>query len=308
MNTDPKITCIICSGQTRAFFEKDGYPHLLCSVCGLVFVHPQPTNSFLAEEVYSEKSGYQANKPKDLRNTIATIKQKKFLDYIKGNSRGGKSLLDVGCSSGELMFLAQKVGFTVTGVELNSRTANIARDNGLDVRVNTLEGEHFTESSFDYIHMGDLIEHVSDPRTLILESRRLLKTGGALAIVTPNMDCFWSKTTLLLWKLFRIPWSSATPPHHLYEFSFGNLKRLLMDNGFTVKTTWYTGTPTLKYELGSLHLLGRWKKNRSLGNLMLMLSGFSLYSIIFGINRLVEFFPVKQFSMTMIAIKNHVNV
>ena len=187
-------------------------------------------------------------------------------------------------------------------MEINPRTAAIAKANRLNVILGTLEQARFPDHSFDYVHMGDLIEHVTDPRALIKETHRILKPNGSLIIVTPNMDCFWAKATFFLFRLFKLPWSSATPPHHLFQFSISNLRTLLEQEGFSFGKVWFTGTPSLKYELGSLHLLKKWKNQHSLPNLFCMIFGFGLYSIVFGINRIVELFPVKRFSMAVVFV------
>ena len=265
-------------------------------------MYPQPTAVYLQEEVYSEKSGYQANKIKDLSKAIVTDKQKRILKYLKEQKKG--IFLDVGCSSGELMYFVKKIGFDVKGVELNPRTANIAKANGLDVEIKMVENANYQENYFDYVHMGDLIEHVADPRKLVDEVQRILKPGGQLIILTPNMECFWSRSTRALWRLFGIPWGVVTPPHHLYQFGAENLKRLLNENGYQFRKAWYTKTPSLKYELGSLHLIKAWKKGRTFRSLVFMIFSFSLYTILFGVNRVLELFPVKRFGMAMVFVKS----
>ncbi len=293
-----KPTCTICGNRSAFLLEKDGYSIYECPKCHLSFVYPQPAATFLKEEVYSEKSGYQANKPQDLSKVIPTNKQQKVLAYLKSQPKG--KFLDIGCSSGELMYFAKNLGLEVCGVELNGRTAGIAKANGLNVTVGTLEQAHFIDKSFDYIHLGDIIEHVNDPRILVKEAKRLLKSNGKLIVVTPNMECLWANSTLALHRMLKIPWGSATPPHHLFQFSFGNLKVLLDQEGFRFDKAWFTGTPSLKYELGSLHLVKKWKSKRTVGNLAYMLLAFGLYSAIFGINRIVELFPFKKFSMALV--------
>lgn len=300
--------CIACSSASDFLATKDGYDHYRCPQCHLIFVHPLPTAQFLAEEVYSEKSGYQSNKKKDLSIISPTKKQEKLLAYLARNLKG--TFLDVGCSSGELLYFVQKLGYDIKGVELNSRTASIAVANGLDVRCATVEKAGFGENSFDYVHMGDLIEHVLDPVALLEESKRVLKQGGKLIIITPNMDCFWSHTTKALFTLFGIPWSSLTPPHHLFDFSYGNLEKLLVDNGFDIEMTWYNRTPSLKYELGSLHLVKALKQARASGSkgafvktAVFTFISFALYTVIFSINRIVECLPFKRFGMAVVAIK-----
>lgn len=296
---DPK--CIICGTSSYFLLKKDGFSVYECPNCLLSFVYPQPSQRFLAEEVYSEKSGYQANKVRDLSQAKPTRKQKKLLKYLRTEKRG--SFLDVGCSSGELMFFVRKLGYEVEGVELNPRTAKIAEENGLKVWRGTLENVEKNPAKYNYVHMGDLIEHVTDPLLLVRQTKELLKTGGEVIIITPNMQCFWAGATKILYKLIHIPWGVITPPHHLFQFRDSNLKQLMQKEGFDFKQAWYTGTPTLKYELGSLHLLKKFKKERSLFSFMNMVCSFGIYTIIFGLNRIVEIFPVKRFSMALVFVK-----
>lgn len=291
--------CLICDSTSDFLIEKDGYDHYRCPECKLIFVHPQPDQKFLAEEVYSEKSGYQGNKKNDLANAKPVDKQSLVLSYLK-KGNGGR-FLDIGSSSGEMLYWVKKLGYEVQGVELNPRTAAIAKENGLNVFVGALENANFKNESFDVIFMGDLIEHVKDPAALLMTAKKLLKKSGELIILTPNFDCYWSRATFGLWKTFRIPWSMLTPPHHLFNFSTGNLSKLLRQNGFNVKKEWYTGAPTLKYELGSLHLLKRWKQNKTGGNLLYMGFAFGLYSLLHVVNKfMVEPMSKKRFGMTLV--------
>lgn len=297
----PTQPCAVCKSEASFFVTKDGFDEYMCPTCDLSFVYPQPEMKFLSEEVYSAKSGYQANKSTDLSTTVPTYKQKKLLKYLSQRPVG--TFLDVGCSSGELMYLAKKLGYHVIGVELNARTVNIARQNGLKVYQGTLDSLDLSPGSLDIIHMGDLLEHVPDPRALIDQAKKLLKPNGELIILTPNTDCFWSHITKKLYEWFGIPWSLLTPPHHLFQFSISNLTKLVSESGFEVKNAWYTRTPTLKYELGNLHLLNKWKKSKTVGNLLFMVGSFGLYTIVFGINRIIELLPTKKFAMAIVATK-----
>lgn len=130
------------------------------------------------------------------------------------------------------MYLAEKRGVRTSGVELNKRTADIAISNGLNVFNGFLEEAKFKNKCFSAVVLGDVIEHDRDPRSLILECERILEDGGILIISTPNLDCFWPKATFILFKLFKIPWSSVTPPYHLYQFSRNNLDLLLTSKKF----------------------------------------------------------------------------
>jgi SAM-dependent methyltransferase len=209
-------------------------------------------------------------------------------------------LLDVGCSSGQVMYWARKRGLKPVGVEINKRTADLAIQNGFEVFNGFLENAPFEKRSFDLIFLGDVIEHVNDPRKFALEAKSFLKEDGLLVISTPNVDCVWSDATLSLYKLFGIPWTSATPPYHLYQFSFDNLNLLMGEFHFKNKKTFFLPPPSLRYELGSLHLLSKWKKDKKISNLLFAFFSYGLYSIVYILNFISHPLRKKDFQMSAI--------
>jgi 2-polyprenyl-3-methyl-5-hydroxy-6-metoxy-1,4-benzoquinol methylase len=282
--------------------KKDGFDEYICPGCGLSFVHPQPEAEWLKEKVYSYESGYQGNKKIDLSLTFCDERTGKALDFLVEQKRGG-TLLDIGCSSGQLMYHARKRGFSCSGVEINKRTADMAAANGFTVHQGFLETCPFKKKSFDVIYLGDVIEHINNPRQFVQTCRSFLKDDGTIAISTPNVDCWWSRVTLLLYKFFCIPWSSATPPHHLFQFGTMSLNKLLAEQGYKCIKSIHTGPTSLRYELGSLHLFGAWKRKKTVKNLSFMLFSYSLYTLIFALTRILRPFIKKRFHMVAIYAK-----
>ncbi len=292
-------SCHICATPTVFLMKKDGFDEYICPKCELSFIHPQPSPEWLKETVYSYESGYQSNQKQDLSTSSLDERTSKALAFLAKERPNGK-LLDVGCSNGKLMYWARKAGFSPSGVELNKRTADMAAANGFKVHNGFLDTCPFEKGSFDVIYLGDVIEHVNSPRDFIKTCQGFLKPDGIIAISTPNVDCFWSKTTLALYRLFKIPWSSATPPHHLFQFSYGNLNMLMNESKFVPVWSVFTGPNSLKYELGSLHLYGAWKKKRSIGSLLFMVFSFAAYSVIFGAHKLLKPFIRKRYEMVTV--------
>mgnify|MGYP001569013030 CR=1 FL=1 len=292
--------CHICNTPASFFLKKDGYDFWKCSTCGLVFVHPQPAEKHLHEEVYSEKAGYQKHRKKVATQESRHVR--KILEYLQREVPRGK-LLDVGCSNGDFLHFAGERGFDVHGVEVNSLTADVARARGLDVRQGTLYDARYPDGFFDVVFLGDIIEHVRDPRQLLVECKRVLKAGGTLVISTPNLDSFWARTTHKLYRWFKIPWSVLTPPHHLFQFSENNLKQFLGHNNFSPIATWVRRPPTLKYELGSLHLWGKFKRDRTFGNLFFMFFAFTAYTVLYALDMLMAPFKKKDFGMILASKK-----
>lgn len=104
-------------------------------------------------------------------------------------------LLEVGCGSGgPAIFLAQTLGLTVTGVDINE--AGIAAANaaasaaGLQERAKfiCLDGGGtlpFADQSFDAVQSIDAVNHIPDRRALFTELHRLLRPGGTLLYTDP---------------------------------------------------------------------------------------------------------------------------
>ncbi len=300
---DTHPTCHICKTPSDFLVNKDGFDEYICPSCKLSFVYPAPKAEWLKEKVYSYESGYQGNKKNNLSEIPEEARTIKMMDFLSKKKPKGK-LLDVGCSSGGFMFSARKRGFYCEGVEINKRTADIAVANGFRVHNGFLETAPFEKGSFDVVYLGDVIEHVNDPRSFVKTCASFLKKDGILVISTPNVDCWWSSTTLALYKMFKIPWTSLTPPHHLFQFSFDNLNTLLSEQNFQNVYSIFNRPPSLKYELGSLHLFKRFKEKKTAGNLLYMLFAFSIYSLIYGLNVVFGPFMGKDFRMAVFYERN----
>lgn len=300
---EKRTNCPVCNADSYFLMFKEEYPLFECQKCSLVFVFPQPSEKFLREEVYSFESGYQSGKEEDLSKFPLNPRWTKILDETDFLGKGLK-ILDVGCSVGDFLYEAKKRGHETFGVEMNYRTFSIAKKNGLNVLNSTIEEANFGEKVFDVIFLGDIIEHVKDPKKFVDSCKRVLKNGGVVIVRTPNLDCFWSRSTLLLWKNFNMPWSSVTPPHHLSQFSINNLNLLFKDFGFSVLKVRYERPPRLMYEIGSLHLLRRFKKTKKVTDLAYMFFTFFLYTILYFFDFLATPLKTKDASMTVIYKKH----
>jgi SAM-dependent methyltransferase len=293
--------CHICGTASSFLMKKDGFDLYRCPTCDLVFVYPVVPIETLRTEVYSKKSGFQANRAVALESVPENRRSTEVLTYLLQRAPGAK-LLDVGTGNGFFMHWAKKRGFAVQGVELNDRLAESAKAQGLDVFNGTLAEAPESMRDYDVIFLGEVIEHVPDPRALVADCKKRLANGGKLVITTPNLDCLWSKSTFKLFQWFGIPWSSCTPPWHLYQFSSANLDRLLAEQGFKMETEWYLPQPPLKYELGSLHLLKRYKQSHSIKDFAYLVFAFGFYIPWWLIVRACEPFLRKNFQMVKVYV------
>ena len=105
-------------------------------------------------------------------------------------SREGLRILEIGCACGATL---REIGgrnptARLYGVELNERAAAIAAPfvQILTMNVEELDPADIAER-FDYIIMGDVIEHLLDPWAAIRNIRELLVPGGAIIASIPNV-------------------------------------------------------------------------------------------------------------------------
>lgn len=146
--------------------------------------------------------------------------------YLKAEERG--RLLDVGCGNGEYLERMRQLDWDVIGVEPDEKAACIAREGfGLEIITGSLEDAEFTDESFDAITMNHVIEHASDPLGLLKECRRILKPGGRLVVITPNIQSLGRR-------MFKEAWLHWDPPRHLFLFSLPSLRLSAERSGLDV--------------------------------------------------------------------------
>ena len=194
-----RVACPACGVPEHHAVHRriDGLNVVACEKCGLYYVNPQPTQAALSRfyadgyfdgshDFYSGRSYFTA-RSSALRDEAIT-----GWHFVRQHCDvRGKSVLDLGCASGELLTLARKHGATaVRGLELDREAAEYGRKAyGVDIIHGTIEDCLTDTAAFDIITAFDVLEHVK--RTLLAFERiaRALKPDGVLLCVTPNGQC-----------------------------------------------------------------------------------------------------------------------
>lgn len=141
----------------------------------------------------------------------------------------GGRLLDVGCGDGALLERMAALGWEAVGVEPDPQAAAVARAReGVEVRTGDLIRARFPDSWFHAVTMRHVIEHLHSPLGVLQECRRVLRTGGRLAITTPNILSTGHR-------VFREAWLHLDPPRHIQLFSPESLAACVMRAGFQVE-------------------------------------------------------------------------
>jgi 2-polyprenyl-3-methyl-5-hydroxy-6-metoxy-1,4-benzoquinol methylase len=222
------IDCPLCSAGTNApLFAKRGYTFVRCDSCRLVFSNPQVDEALVLErhagaasadlwaEVLLSERQLELDRPK-----FSTI-----LDELEPH-RGGGKLLDVGCSIGVFLDLARDRGWEGLGLELGGRALQHAREVlGLDVLDAPLSEAGLEPDSFDVVTVLSVLEHTNDPRALLRDVARVLRPGGALYVITPNVES-------LACRVLHERAATFDGRNHLIYFSPETLRDVLRREGF----------------------------------------------------------------------------
>lgn len=206
------------------------YSYSKCSQCGVVFQNPQIAPNEMINHYNQEKVYYLPSSQKGVRKILIDHGLHKRAKIIKKFKNSGR-LLDIGCGSGAFInYMAKNTNFEVMGTEINKANINsIKKHYSLDVRFGEIADIDLPNDYFDVITLWDVLEHIHNPKQMILNLKPFLKSNGFLVLRLPNLDSLDSK-------LFKRFWAGLDAPRHYYVFSEESIKKLLHDLGFNIKS------------------------------------------------------------------------
>jgi SAM-dependent methyltransferase len=210
-----------------------------CRHCGLVYLNPQPTQ----EEVmhYYPAGAYCcfAQLPPEnalmalLYRLMVFLRRRALMPLLPEDG----VMLDFGCGTGHwLVALKQRArpGQRFIGIDASEGAIDKLRSQGIEAYVGddqVLEDE-LAENSVDVILLTHVIEHVPDPKRTLRRLARVLKPGGVIHGVTPNVDA---------WDVRRYGkyWGGWHAPRHFILFDDVLFRRYAEESGLVVeKLSW----------------------------------------------------------------------
>ena len=122
-------------------------------------------------------------------------------------------VLECGAGTGGLRArLAARIGdrdLAYTGLDWNPAVVERASANGVDLRRADLNHSiPATDGAFDCVCALSVLEHLLNPCRFLLEAHRVLRPGGRLVLLTPNISTYF---TALLVLFGRMPSSGPHP-------------------------------------------------------------------------------------------------
>ena len=102
-----------------------------------------------------------------------------------------KTVLDVGCASGDTARALTARGCTVSGVDVDAAAVEPARSVLDELVIADIDETPlrtlFKPESFDAVIFGDVLEHLVDPSAAMSDAVSLLRPGGKVLASIPNV-------------------------------------------------------------------------------------------------------------------------
>ncbi len=158
------------------------------------------------------------------------------------------SVLEIGVGDGSFIATALEMNLSVDAVEIDEESAQKISDL-LDIDIYCSDFLcHETDKKYSALFMGDVIEHMTNPKKALKKAFDLLDSEGILWLSTPNFKSAFSRFN----KFKDLMWCVPT---HLTYFSYQGLEKIANECGFEISEY----TVSAKYN-GSMELIMK-KKN-----------------------------------------------
>jgi len=235
---NPEQHCLNCGSPDASVFLKaidifgDTHEYYRCNECQLVYLWPLPDEAHL-KQVYNsdyygvgEKEKFSSGMIVRVIDRFAGRRAKRFARYLKGGAR----IMDVGCGNGRFLehLHSLKRNFELNGIEIDPGAA-LRASKRLKARawihtVTDIE-KFFGKQSFDALSYVHVFEHIQNPALVMDQFEKVLRPGGSVLIVIPNIESLQAKE-------YKHNWFHLDPPRHLHFYPPGLLIKEMEKRGF----------------------------------------------------------------------------
>jgi SAM-dependent methyltransferase len=215
------VNCPLCGrslGPSRmrpVAYAGRQFRYLRCASCRSLVCDPMPDDAVLTAmygPAYASltEGSYEIDSPRDTAHVIAFLRQ----------HQSGK-IVDFGCGAGDLMrAIETETAWTAVGVEFDPAVATMTRA--------ATGAEVYTYADIvagrvppaDAVHLGDVLEHLTDLEDQIPRLLGLLRPGGYLLSEGP-LQCGPAVFELMIqaFQVFRSSSPVSAPPTHVLQAS-----------------------------------------------------------------------------------------
>jgi len=221
--------CRICGSKDLKYFaEFNGFHLRRCPNCELTQIADDLSQVRL--EDYYDKAFFDSTYGSLLKDDRCRKREyDKFTYRIeeieKFKPQKGR-ILDIGCSFGFFLHVAQSRGWSSTGIEIAEYAARYAKESlNLEVYNAETRKSQLPVDHYDVVTMWNVLEHLDDPITELNHLNSLMRKSGLLVFTTGSIDSYVRKLQGLRWRAF-------IPPIHVAHYNPKSVHTLLKNTGF----------------------------------------------------------------------------
>ena len=195
--------CVATDRNRRITAER--FEYYRCEACGLITLHPIPAD--LGR--YYPTDYYRV--PKRVEEIRPLLRSERYKVDLVSRLAAGRRLLEIGPAIGCFALLAKEAGFLVDTIEMDRDCCRFLTE---QIQVRAVEHADPLAvlpslGAYDVIALWHVVEHVTQPWTIVRAAARQLAPGGILVIATPNPDA-------LQLRVFGPHWTHLDAPRHVH--------------------------------------------------------------------------------------------
>ena len=154
-----------------------------------------------------------------------------------------RTVLEVGTATGYLSAEMTNRNCLVTGIEQDPEMARIAKQHCHRMIQADVESLDFSElETYDAIILGDVVEHLRDPRQFLQQISKHLNPKGKILMSLPNVANIWVRLNLLFGR-FNYSRVGILDETHLRFFTLESSKKIAAESGLQIINTSVTPIP-----------------------------------------------------------------
>lgn len=195
---EPVKACPVCGGTGREYvLSRFALDIHRCTDCTHRYLDPRVTFETV-EQLYRDDKTASDIYTQPLQIKVDEVKYEYGLDIVeKLGSPAKDKIMDLGCGAGVFLKVADRTGWSqCVGVDINERYSNIYE---------ATQGVQFINATFekldparlgdgyDVISMWSVLEHLYDKHAVLNQLHAMLKPGGLLFILVPNVESLATK-------------------------------------------------------------------------------------------------------------------
>lgn len=222
---NPNNRCFLC-GEKRLEVVK-GYSWLVeCHNCGLVYNPELKNDPWEVSQLFYDDVNMEYRKK--IQSVLLKISHYRWNWLIQRMGADTGSLLEVGCGTGEFLTTARLAGWEVCGLELSKSFRSAALSwYDLELQGTELGQAGFGVNSFDAVILFHVFEHLQDPFEFLSQVSHILKSGGCLFMIVPNLSS-WTDN------LFGKSNPTLIKKDHYFHYSPATLQKMVSQNSFDI--------------------------------------------------------------------------